>query len=209
MRAIVDIMRLCPVIPVLVIDRVEDAAPLARALSDGGLKVLEVTLRTPAGLAAIAAMKAAAPDAVVGAGTVNSADLLHQAADAGAEFIVAPGLTESLAKAAKARSLPFLPGVATAGDILRGLELGLGAFKFFPAETIGGVPALKALEGPFSGLDICPTGGVTLANAPSYLALPSVRCVGGSWITPKSLIAAQDFAAVTRLAAEAAALPRS
>ncbi len=209
MRAIVDIMRLCPVIPVLVIDRVEDAAPLARALSDGGLKVLEVTLRTPAGLAAIAAMKAAAPDAVVGAGTVNSADLLHQAADAGAEFIVAPGLTESLAKAAKARSLPFLPGVATAGDILRGLELGLSAFKFFPAETSGGVPALKALEGPFSGLDICPTGGVTLANAPSYLALPSVRCVGGSWITPKSLIAAQDFAAVTRLAAEAAALPRS
>lgn len=209
MRAIVDIMRLCPVIPVLVIDRIEDAAPLARALSDGGLKVLEVTLRTPAGLAAIAAMKAAAPDAVVGAGTVNSADLLHQAADAGAEFIVAPGLTESLAKAAQARSLPFLPGVATAGDILRGLELGLGAFKFFPAETSGGVPALKALEGPFSGLDICPTGGVTLANAPSYLALPSVRCVGGSWITPKSMIAAQDFAAVTRLAAEAAALPRS
>ena len=209
MRAIVDIMRLCPVIPVLVIDRIEDAAPLARALSDGGLKVLEVTLRTPAGLAAIAAMKAAAPEAVVGAGTVNSADLLHQAADAGAEFSVAPGLTESLAKTAKARSLPFLPGVATAGDILRGLELGLGAFKFFPAETSGGVPALKALEGPFSGLDICPTGGVTLANAPSYLALPSVRCVGGSWITPKSLIAAQDFAAVTRLAAEAAALTRS
>ena len=207
-RAIVEIMNLCPVIPVLVIDRLEDAAPLAKALVAGGLKVLEVTLRTPEGLAAIAEMKKAAPDAVVGAGTVNSADLLDQAADAGAEFIVAPGLTTALAEAAKRRDLPFLPGVATAGDILRGLELDLGAFKFFPAETSGGAPAIKALEGPFGGLDICPTGGVTLANAPTYLALNSVRCVGGSWIATKDLIRAGRWDEITRLAAEAAALAR-
>ena len=207
-RPIVEIMNLCPVIPVLVIDRLEDAAPLAKALVAGGLKVLEVTLRTPEGLAAIAEMKKAAPDAVVGAGTVNSAALLDQAADAGAEFIVAPGLTTALAEAAKRRDLPFLPGVATAGDILRGLELGLGAFKFFPAETSGGAPAIKALEGPFGGLDICPTGGVTLANAPTYLALNSVRCVGGSWIATKDLIRAGRWDEITRLAAEAAALAR-
>ena len=207
-RSIVEIMNLCPVIPVLVIDRPEDAAPLAKALVAGGLKVLEVTLRTPEGLAAIAEMRKAAPDAVVGAGTVNSAALLDQAADAGAEFIVAPGLTTALAEAAKRRDLPFLPGVATAGDILRGLELSLGAFKFFPAETSGGAPAIKALEGPFGGLDICPTGGVTLANAPTYLALNSVRCVGGSWIATKDLIRAGRWDEITRLAAEAAALAR-
>ena len=133
MRPIVEIMKLCPVIPVLVIDRLEDAAPMARALVEGGLKVLEITLRTPAGLPAIAAMKAAAPDAVVGAGTVNSAALMAEAKAAGAEFIVSPGLTKALAEQAAALDLPFLPGVATAGDILHGLEYGLGAFKFFPA----------------------------------------------------------------------------
>jgi 2-dehydro-3-deoxyphosphogluconate aldolase / (4S)-4-hydroxy-2-oxoglutarate aldolase len=208
MRPIVDIMKLCPVIPVLVIDRLEDAAPMARALVAGGLKVLEVTLRTPAGLAAITAMKEAAPEAVVGAGTVNSAALLADAAKAGAEFIVSPGLTAAIANAAKAHDLPFLPGVATAGDILHGLELGLGAFKFFPAETSGGAAAIKALEGPFPGLDICPTGGITLANAPTYLALDSVRCVGGSWITPKDAVKSGDWARVTALAAEAAQLKR-
>ena len=208
MRPIVEIMKLCPVIPVLVIDRLEDAAPMARALVEGGLKVLEITLRTPAGLPAIAAMKAAAPDAVVGAGTVNSAALMAEAKAAGAEFIVSPGLTKALADQAAALDLPFLPGVATAGDILHGLEYGLGAFKFFPAETSGGAPAIKALEGPFGGIDICPTGGVTLANAPAYLALKSVRCVGGSWITPKALVEAGDWAKVRELAAEAAALPR-
>jgi len=206
MRAITDIMRTAPVIPVLVIDRLEDAAPLARALCAGGLKVLEVTLRTPAGLPAIAAMKAAAPDAIVGAGTVNSADQLELAADAGAEFIVSPGLTPAIVKAAQARNLPILPGVASAGDILRGLELGLLAFKFFPAETSGGAPALKALEGPFGDVHFCPTGGVTLANAPTYFALKSVLCVGGSWITPKSAVEAGDWKTVERLAQEAAQL---
>jgi 2-dehydro-3-deoxyphosphogluconate aldolase/(4S)-4-hydroxy-2-oxoglutarate aldolase len=208
MRPIVEIMNLCPVIPVLVIDRLEDAAPMARALVDGGLKVLEVTLRTPAGLAAIKAMKDAAPEAIVGAGTVNTPALLADAAKAGAEFIVAPGLTANLVEAARAHDLPILPGVATAGDILRGIELGLSAFKFFPAETSGGAPAIKALEGPFGGIDICPTGGVTLANAPTYLALSSVRCVGGSWITPKDAVTSGDWDRVRKLAAQAAQLAR-
>ncbi len=208
MPSIVEIMKMCPVIPVLVIDRIEDAAPMARALCEGGLKVLEVTLRTPAGLPAIPTMKAAAPEAIVGAGTVNNAALLADAAMAGAEFIVSPGLTASLAQAAHAHNLPFLPGVATAGDILHGLELGLKAFKFFPAETSGGAPAIKALEGPFGGLDICPTGGVTLANAPNYLSLASVRCVGGSWITPKVAVEAGNWDLVRKLAAEASALAR-
>jgi 2-dehydro-3-deoxyphosphogluconate aldolase/(4S)-4-hydroxy-2-oxoglutarate aldolase len=153
-------------------------------------------------------MKAAAPEAIVGAGTVNSPALLADAAKAGAEFIVSPGLTSSLAQAAQSHDLPFLPGVATAGDILHGLELGLNAFKFFPAETSGGAPAIKALEGPFSGLDICPTGGITLSNAPSYLALSSVRCVGGSWITPKAAVESGDWDLVRKLAAEASTLPR-
>jgi 2-dehydro-3-deoxyphosphogluconate aldolase/(4S)-4-hydroxy-2-oxoglutarate aldolase len=208
MRPIRDILTLAPVIPVIVIDHLKDAAPMAEALCSGGLTVLEVTLRTPAGLVAIAAMKAARPDAVVGAGTVNTPDLLDQAADAGADFIVAPGLTPALAQRARTRGLPFLPGIATAGDILRGFELGLDTFKFFPAETSGGVPAIKALEGPFPDIAFCPTGGVTLENAPRYLALPSVLCVGGSWITPKSAIAAGDWAFVRSAAAEARQLAR-
>ena len=206
MRPIRDILALAPVIPVIVIDRLSDAAPMAEALCDGGLTVLEVTLRTPAGLGAIAAMKAARPDAVVGAGTVNTPELLDQAADAGADFIVAPGLTPALAERARHRGLPFLPGTATAGDILRGFELGLDTFKFFPAETSGGVPAIKALEGPFPDIVFCPTGGITVESAPRYLALSSVRCVGGSWITPKSAIDKGDWAFVRDAAAKARTL---
>ena len=142
----------------------------------------------------------------MGAGTVNSAAQLELAANAGAEFIVSPGLTPAIVQAAQARNLPILPGVASAGDILRGLELGLSAFKFFPAETSGGAPALKALEGPFGDVHFCPTGGVSLANAPTYFALKSVLCVGGSWITPKSSVEAKDWATVERLAQEAAQL---
>jgi 2-dehydro-3-deoxyphosphogluconate aldolase/(4S)-4-hydroxy-2-oxoglutarate aldolase len=203
MRPINEILALGPVIPVIVIERLADAAPMAQALCAGGLTVLEVTLRTPAGLGAIAAMKAARPDAVVGAGTVNSPDLLDRAAEAGADFIVAPGLTAALALRAQSHGLPFLPGVATAGDILRGFELGLETFKFFPAETSGGVPAIKALEGPFPDIALCPTGGITLDSASRYLALASVRCVGGSWITPKSAIDAGDWAFVQAAATEA------
>ncbi len=201
-----ELLRMCPVIPVLVIERADQAGPMARALARGGLRVLEVTLRTPEGLGAIAAMRAAAPEVVVGAGTVNSAGLVADAQAAGAQFIVSPGLTETLAAATAAHGLPFLPGVATAGEILRGLELGFTAFKFFPAETSGGVAAVRAFAGPFAHVSFCPTGGITLAKAPDYLGLANVRCVGGSWLTPRDAVAAGDWDAIEALAAAAAAL---
>jgi 2-dehydro-3-deoxyphosphogluconate aldolase/(4S)-4-hydroxy-2-oxoglutarate aldolase len=200
--AIEQIMRTSPVIPVLVIEDAAHAEPVARALVAGGLRVLEVTLRTPAALDAIAAMKRV-PGAIVGAGTVLNPQDLAASIHAGAEFIVSPGLTQSLGEAAVASTIPFLPGVANAGDIMRGLDLGLGHFKFFPAETSGGRPALKALAGPFGQVRFCPTGGITLASAPEWLALEPVLCVGGSWIVPKG---EPDLAAIERAAAEAAAL---
>lgn len=200
--AIEQIMRTAPVIPVLVIEDASHAEPVARALVAGGLRVLEVTLRTPAALDAIAAMKRV-PGAIVGAGTVLNPQDLAASVHAGAEFIVSPGLTQSLGEAAVASTIPFLPGVANAGDIMRGLDLGLGHFKFFPAETSGGRPALKALAGPFGQVRFCPTGGITLASAPEWLALEPVLCVGGSWIVPKG---EPDLAAIERAAAEAAAL---
>jgi len=196
------IMTLAPVIPVIVIDRVEDAVPLAAALVAGGLPVLEVTLRTPAALDAMRAMKQVA-GAVVGAGTVLNARMLDDALDAGAEFIVSPGLTDRLGQAAVASGIPFLPGVANAGDIMRGMDIGLTRFKFFPAATSGGIPALKALAGPFGQARFCPTGGITAATAPEWLALDAVRCVGGSWVVPAGPL---DPAKVEALAREAAAL---
>ena len=181
---IADVMRTAPVIPVLVIDDAASAEPLAQALVAGGLRVLEVTLRTPAALDAIAAMKRV-PGAIVGAGTVVNHEQFDQAMAAGAEFIVSPGLTEALAQPIIASGVPFLPGVATAGDIMRGLALGLDHFKFFPAETSGGLKALKALAAPFYQCRFCPTGGITEASAPEWLAFDPVLCVGGSWVTPK------------------------
>ena len=174
-------MRAAPVIPVLVLDGSVDPAELAATLVEAGLAVLEVTLRTPQALEAIRAM-AAVPGAIVGAGTVLNELQLAQALDAGAGFIVAPGLTKPLALAARDTGIPFLPGVATAGDIMRGLDLGLDRFKFFPAESSGGIAALKALAGPFGNLRFCPTGGITSDNAPDWLALEAVLCVGGSWL---------------------------
>lgn len=199
---IAQIMALAPVIPVIVIDRVADAVPLAEALVAGGLPVLEVTLRTPAALDALTAMKAV-KGAVVGAGTVLDPAMLAGAVDAGAEFIVSPGLTGRLGQAAVDSGIPFLPGVASAGDIMRGLDLGLSHFKFFPAATSGGVPALKALAAPFGMARFCPTGGITAASAPEWLALDPVPCVGGSWVVPPGLL---DPARVEALAREAAAL---
>lgn len=195
------IMRTSPVIPVLVIDDAATAQPLAEALVAGGLNVLEVTLRTPAALDAIAAMKRV-PGAIVGAGTVVTPDQFEQAMRAGAEFIVAPGLTESLAEPIIASDVPFLPGVATAGDLMRGYALGLRHFKFFPAESSGGVKALKSLAAPFHEARFCPTGGITLENARDYLALPAVLCVGGSWLVDR------DHGVVEQRARAAAALPR-
>ena len=203
-QSIDQIMRLAPVIPVIVIDRVEDAVPMAEALAAGGLSVLEVTLRTPAALGAITAMKSV-KGAVVGAGTVLDPAMLRAAIHAGAEFIVSPGLTDNLGKAAVASGIPFLPGTANAGDIMRGMDLGLDRFKFFPAATSGGIPALKALAGPFGQARFCPTGGISLATAPDWLALDAVHCVGGSWVVPSGPL---DPARIEALASEAAALAR-
>lgn len=178
------IMRAAPVIPVLVVDDPAHAHPIARALVAGGLPVLEVTLRTPAALDVIAEMRKV-EGAIVGAGTVTNPSDLRAALDAGSEFIVSPGLTEHLGRAAIEAGIPFLPGTATAGDIMRGLDLGLRHFKFFPAMAAGGLPALKALAAPFGQCLFCPTGGITLESAPEWLAFNRVLCVGGSWVVPK------------------------
>jgi len=197
-----DIMRMAPVIPVLVIDETPDPVALAETLVDAGLPVIEVTLRTNGALAAIRAM-ASVEGAVVGAGTVLNGRMLGEAVDAGAKFIVSPGLTETLGRAAIASGVPYLPGVATAGDIMRGLELGLGRFKFFPAEAAGGLPALKALAAPFGGVRFCPTGGIREDTAPLWLAQPSVLCVGGSWLLQPG---ETDLAAISARARRAAEL---
>lgn len=198
MTDIATIMRTSAVIPVLVIDDITTAVPLAEALVAGGLRVLEVTLRTPAALDAIRAMRGV-PGAIVGAGTVVNADQFAQVMDAGAEFIVSPGLTERLAQPIIDSGVPFLPGVANAGDIMRGMDMGLTHFKFFPAEANGGLKALKALAGPFYQCRFCPTGGITEATAPEWLAFDPVLCVGGSWVTPKGASMA-DVEALARAA---------
>jgi len=198
------IMRAAPVIPVLVLDGEGDWAGLAETLVTAGLPVLEVTLRTPAALDAIRAMSTV-EGAIVGAGTVLNEAQLDAALEAGSKFIVSPGLTEPLGKAAIASGVPYLPGVATAGDIMRGLDLGLDRFKFFPAESSGGIPALKALSAPFGEIRFCPTGGIRADTAADWLALPSVLCVGGSWLVQAG---ETDFDAVGTRARAAAALQR-
>ncbi|MGN6148974.1 MAG: bifunctional 4-hydroxy-2-oxoglutarate aldolase/2-dehydro-3-deoxy-phosphogluconate aldolase [Rhizomicrobium sp.] len=203
MRTIDEIIGHTPVIPVLTIARSDDAIPLAQALAEGGLKVLEITLRTQAALGAIGAIARAVPHAVVGAGTVMTADDLKRARDAGAQFAVSPGLTEQLARDA---ALPLLPGVATASEIMRGRELGFDRFKFFPAESSGGIAALKAFGGPFVDIRFCPTGGITAKTAPDYLALANVMCIGGSWMAPPSMIEARDWEGIAKLARAAANL---
>lgn len=200
MNKIGTIMRTAPVIPVLVIENVDHAIPIAKALVAGGLKVLEVTLRTECALEAIKAMKSV-EGAIVGAGTVLNPDQLKQSMDAGAEFIVSPGLTENLGKAALDADIPFLPGTANAGDIMLGMDLGLNHFKFFPAEAAGGRSALKAIAAPFGDALFCPTGGINVQTAPDWLAIEPVLCVGGSWVVPKGepdtdLITANAKAAV-------------
>ena len=197
-----DIMNMAPVIPVLTIVAGLDPAELAETLVAAGLPVIEVTLRTPQALAAIRAM-AAVDGAVVGAGTVLDEAQLARALDAGARFIVSPGLTNPLALAARDSGMPFLPGIATAGDIMRGRDLGLERFKFFPAEAAGGLAALKALSAPFGEMRFCPTGGITLDSAAKWLAHPAVACVGGSWIVPPG---ETDLGAVAERARDAAAL---
>ena len=192
--------RLAPVVPVVTIEDARHSIDLAQALVAGGLPVIEITLRTPAALAAIGLAAAAVPEAVVGAGTVLSERDLAAVEEAGAAFAVSPGLTPALLQAARSSSVPLLPGVASASELMLGMEQGYDRFKFFPAEAAGGVALLKGLSGPFADIRFCPTGGVNPENAASYLALPNVLCVGGSWVAPDMLIEAGDWEGIERLA---------
>ena len=198
-----ELMRLAPVIPVLVLEEEMDWTALAETFVAAGLPVLEVTLRTPVAMDAIRAMSRV-PGAVVGAGTVLNEVQLAHALDGGSQFIVSPGLTNPLALAARDTEVAFLPGVATAGDIMRGLDLGLDRFKFFPAETSGGIPALKALSGPFGNVRFCPTGGIRPDTAVDWLSQPAVLCVGGTWFVKPG----DSFDAIGERARAAASLPR-
>jgi 2-dehydro-3-deoxyphosphogluconate aldolase/(4S)-4-hydroxy-2-oxoglutarate aldolase len=195
-----------PVIPVIVLQRVQDAVPLAEALLAGGVKVLEVTMRTPVALQCIAAIAKALPEAVVGAGTIRSAADAQAALDAGSRFGVSPGYTSAVGEACRRIGLPLLPGVATASEVMAAQADGLSFLKFFPAMQAGGIPMLKALGGPFPDVVFCPTGGISLETAPQFLALPNVKVCGGSWLTPADAVAAGDWARITRLAREAQAL---
>ena len=200
--------RPAPVIPVIVLDDARHAVPLARACVAGGVALLEVTLRTPAGLEAIRRIAAEVPEAVVGAGTVVALPDVARVAAAGARFVVTPGFDRSIAAAVRDAGLPLMPGVMTPSEVMAALSDGLSLLKFFPAQAAGGVAMLRALSGPFPGVRFCPTGGVDARIASDYLALPNVFAVGGSWITPAATIARQDWAAVTTLARAAASLPR-
>jgi 2-dehydro-3-deoxyphosphogluconate aldolase/(4S)-4-hydroxy-2-oxoglutarate aldolase len=192
--------------PVVVVEDVTHAVPLARALVAGGLPAIELTLRTPAALDAIAAIAAEVPEILVGAGTIVSPGQAKQAADAGARFLVSPGATPSLLSGMADTGLPFLPGTSTVSEVLAVLEAGFTEMKFFPAEASGGAPWLRAVAAPVPDARFCPTGGITAATSPSYLALPNVGCVGGSWLTPADAVRRGDWAAVESLAREAAAL---
>lgn len=202
------VFALAPVIPVITIAHIDDALPLARALVDNGLPVLEITLRTPCALDAIALIARELPEACVGAGTVLSARDLDAVVAAGARFAISPGATDTLYRDASVASIPLIPGIATASELMRGLEHGWQRFKFFPAESSGGIAGLRGLAGPFAQVRFCPTGGIDAAKAPAYLALPNVACVGGSWMLPADALAARDWPRIGKLAGEAAALRR-
>ena len=203
-----DVMRDAPVIPVIVLQKVEHAVPLARALVAGGIRMLEVTLRTPVALQCIKAISKEVPEAVAGAGTIRSAADAQAALFAGARFGVSPGYTSAMGRACHEMGLPLLPGVATGGEIMMAQEDGYTELKFFPALQAGGVAMLKAWQGPFGEVLFCPTGGIHVGNAPEFLALPNVACVGGSWIVPTDAIVAGDWARITQLAREATQLSR-
>ncbi len=202
------VMQDAPVIPVIVLNDVQHAVALARALVAGGIRMLEVTLRTPQALACIEAIAREVPEAVAGAGTVRSAADAKACANAGARFAVSPGYTSAVGQACRDLGLPLLPGVATGSEIMMAQEDGLTQLKFFPAMQAGGPAMLKAWSGPFTDVKFCPTGGVSLANAPEFLALPNVVCVGGSWLTPADAVASSDWARITKLASEASQLKR-
>ncbi|MDW8844296.1 bifunctional 4-hydroxy-2-oxoglutarate aldolase/2-dehydro-3-deoxy-phosphogluconate aldolase [Erwinia sp. MMLR14_017] len=194
-----------PVVPVIVINKLEHAVPLAKALVAGGVRVLEITLRTACGVDAIRAIARQVPEAIVGAGTVINPQQLKQVTEAGAKFAISPGLTEDLLKAANAGSIPLIPGISTVSELMLGMDYGLREFKFFPAEANGGVKALQAIAGPFPQVRFCPTGGISPANYRDYLALKSVHCIGGSWLVPNDALEMGDYDRITALACEAVA----
>jgi 2-dehydro-3-deoxyphosphogluconate aldolase/(4S)-4-hydroxy-2-oxoglutarate aldolase len=198
-----------PVIPVMVINRLEDAVPMAQALVEGGVRVLEITLRTPVALRCMEAIAKAVPQAIVGAGTVRSVADAQAARDAGCRFAVSPGYLSEVGVACRNLGLPLLPGVATASEVMQANIDGYSFLKFFPASAAGGIPLLKALAGPFPDVVFCPTGGITRETAGQYLALPNVRVCGGSWLTPHDAVEAGDWARITQLARESAALRHS
>ncbi|CAN7569354.1 bifunctional 4-hydroxy-2-oxoglutarate aldolase/2-dehydro-3-deoxy-phosphogluconate aldolase [Caballeronia sp. 15711] len=206
MKSVSEIVRLGPVIPVLAFESAEQGESVSRALHAGGVKVLEITLRTAAGLEAIERASHLADDIVVGVGTITKPEHCGQAKKAGAQFGVSPGLTKDIHQAALDCGLPLLPGVMTPTDIIVAIELGYEIVKLFPAQQAGGIAMLQALNGPFPGLKFCPTGGITAETAPSFLALPNVVCVGGSWLTPKAALTARNWEEVTRLARAASTL---
>jgi len=203
---IAEICQLAPVVPVIVIDDLDKAVPLAKALVAGGLRALEVTLRTPVALEAIRAIAESVDGAEVGVGTLRTADDVTASVEAGARFGVSPGFTNSVMDAAEAAGLPILPGVATPSEAMAAADRGFKILKFFPAEANGGAPVLKAWSSPLSGLQFCPTGGVSEENALEYLSLPNVVCVGGSWVAPKDAVDAGDWELITKLAKQASAL---
>ncbi|MCF3642246.1 2-dehydro-3-deoxy-phosphogluconate aldolase [Rhizobium sp. TRM95111] len=204
--ALLSVLKLQPVVPVLIVDDARSAVPLARALVAGGLKAIEITLRTPAALEAIRAVAEEVEGAVAGAGTILNPAQFDEAVKAGSQFIVSPGTTPALLSAARASSVPLLPGAATASEVMTLREEGFEVLKFFPAEQAGGAAYLKSLSSPLAGTLFCPTGGISLKNAMDYLSLPNVVCVGGSWVAPKELVAKGDWDGITRLAAEASQL---
>lgn len=206
--SIKEIMHTSPVIPVMVINKLELAVPLAKALVEGGLTVLEITMRTPVALDAINKIKIEVPNAIVGAGTVINMNSLKQAIDAGSEFVVSPGVTESLIDAALTIDEPILPGVTSPSEVMCLMEMGITEMKFFPAEAAGGISMLKSIGGALPQVTFCPTGGINPGNAAGYLALNNVACVGGSWMAPADLVDAQDWQEITRRAVAAASLSK-
>lgn len=209
MMSIREILAASPVMPVIVLDHVADAVPLARSLVAGGIRVLEVTLRTPVALDCIRAIRAAVPDAIVGVGTITTASDLDAARAAGAAFGVSPGATPAVLARANETGMAFLPGVMTPSDVMNALAAGFDAMKLFPARQAGGIDMLKALGGPFPGVTFCPTGGIDAASAPAYLALTNVACVGGSWLAPAPLVKQGNWVEIERLARAASALKTS
>ncbi|WP_394203171.1 bifunctional 4-hydroxy-2-oxoglutarate aldolase/2-dehydro-3-deoxy-phosphogluconate aldolase [Marinagarivorans algicola] len=193
------------VMPVIVLDAVEDAVPVAQALQKGGITSVEITLRTPVAIDCIKAVKAACPDLIVGCGTVIGEKDLERVAEAGVDFAVSPGMTEALVKKAQALNVKLLPGVSTCSEVLQGMELGLTCFKLFPATAVGGIPLLKSINGPLPQVTFCPTGGLTMDGFTDFLALPNVACVGGSWLVPKAAVQAKDWQKITDIAAQTVA----